>query len=79
MTAPVRAIFEKVWLRLLDRVDLEEGEQVSIPILKREKAGGKSGGALSARDFLKLPVAERTRLMAEAAALAEQDYRTIPT
>lgn len=73
-----RAIFEEGRLRLLDPVDLEEGEQVSIAILKEAKAVEKPDGTLSARDLLKLPLEERNRLLAEAAARAEEDYRTDP-
>jgi len=78
MTAQVRAVFEKGRLRLLDPVDLEEGEQVCIAILKEEKAGTKSSRPLSARELIKLPLEERNRILAEAAARAEEDYRTDP-
>ena len=75
-TSHIRAVFEHGKLRLLDPVDLEEGQQVGIAILKEEKAVEKPDGVLSARDLLKLPQEERNRLLAEAAARAEEDYRT---
>jgi predicted DNA-binding antitoxin AbrB/MazE fold protein len=79
MTAPIRAVYEDGRLRLLDPVDLAEGEQVSIAILReRGRVRDRPVGALSARNLLKLPAEQRDRILEGAAARAEEDYRTDP-
>ncbi len=66
----ISAIYEKGKLRLLEALDLEEGQQVMITIQDHTPP--------AARDLLTLPVEERNRLLAEAAAKAEDSYRNDP-
>jgi predicted DNA-binding antitoxin AbrB/MazE fold protein len=76
MLTVIRAIYEHGNLRLLDPVDLAEGEQVSLSIARDALSSNPSDRRLSAREMLKLPEVERRRLLAASAALAEEEYRT---
>lgn len=77
MTTHLRAIFENGQLRLLDPVDLQEGQEVNIAILGEEKAP-QGQVKLTAQDLLKLPLDERGKYLASMAAQAEEDYRSDP-
>jgi predicted DNA-binding antitoxin AbrB/MazE fold protein len=76
MTTPIRAIYEEGRLRLLDPVELTEGEEVSIAILRA--AAADTGSGFSARDLLRMPPIIRDEILARAAAQAEHEYRTDP-
>ncbi len=72
----IRAVYQDGHLRLLDPVDLADGEQVSIAIIRGR--GQQPPARLTARELLRLPLEERNRILVEAAARAEKDYRTNP-
>ena len=80
MSTPIRAIFESGHLRLLDPVDLAEGQQVNVAILEDQEGKNPSETHvhLSARDLMKLPLAERNRILEERATRAEAYYRSDP-
>ena len=78
MVTSIRAVYEHGKLRLLDPVELENGQRVNIAILDKEQADQRTGGRISARELLRMPIEERNRIMAEAAARAEKDYRSDP-
>ncbi len=77
MSESIRAVYESGHLRLLDPVDLAEGEQVNVAILKETgDIGAHPRARMPARDLMKLPPAERNRILEAQAARAEASYRT---
>jgi predicted DNA-binding antitoxin AbrB/MazE fold protein len=79
MSSSIRAVFESGHLRLLDPVDLSEGEHVHVAILKdSEPSNAGPRGRISARELMKLPLDERNRILAEQASIAETHYRNDP-
>jgi len=76
MSTAIRAVYEHGNLRLLDPVDLAEGEQVSLSIARAALPSPQAGRRLSPSEIFKLPEAERRRLLAASAILAEEEYRT---
>jgi predicted DNA-binding antitoxin AbrB/MazE fold protein len=75
MGMSIRAVYERGQLRLLDPVDLEDGAEVNVTITRAEESHPQASSRLSARDLLKMPVEERSRIMALAAARAEECYQ----
>ena len=78
MVTPIRAVYEHGQLRLLDPVELRDGQRVNIAILAEEQTKQGPIGTVSARDLLQLPIEERNRVLAEAAVRAEEYYRSDP-
>jgi predicted DNA-binding antitoxin AbrB/MazE fold protein len=78
MSTQIRAIYEHGSFRLLDPVDLTEGEKVNLSIERATLQNDQPGNRLSARDILKLPLAEQDRLLEEAAVKTEMYYRNDP-
>ena len=78
MSTSIRAVYEHGNLRLLDPVDLAEGEKVSLSIEREAEQTIQPGKPLTARDLLRLPLDEQDRLLEEAAIKAEPYYRNDP-
>jgi predicted DNA-binding antitoxin AbrB/MazE fold protein len=69
----IRAVYERGQLRLLEQVDLNDGEQVEVTI-QRGAVEKQAGKRLSAREMMKLPIEERDKLLAAASSKAESAY-----